>query len=72
MEAINGVTFEDWACACGNLAQGMSEDEICKTLGVEMPVWSKTNDEWMGKLGDLMAADMNVATQYGDLFANPK
>lgn len=72
MEAINGVTFEDWGAACGNLAAGMSEEEICKVLGLEMPVWQKTNDEWTNKLGDLMAADMNVATTYGGFFTNPK
>ncbi|MFS4416595.1 DUF6620 family protein [Maribacter sp. 2307ULW6-5] len=72
MEAINGVTFEDWGAACGNLAAGMSEEEVCKVLGIELPVWQKTNEEWSNKLGDLMAEDMSVATTYGNFFTNPK
>jgi len=72
MEEINGVTFEDWAAACAHLAQGTAEDEILKTLGLEMPVWQDTNNQWTNKLGDLMAADMNVATQYAEIFGNPK
>jgi len=72
MEAINGVTFEDWGAACGNIAQGMTAEEVCEILGLELPVWQKTNDEWAGKLGDIMAQDMNMATVYGGFFTNPK
>ena len=72
MEAINGVTFEDWGAACGNIAAGMSADEVCRILGIELPVWQKTNEEWTNKLGDLMAQDMNLATTYGGYFTNPK
>jgi len=72
MEAINGITFIDWACACGNLAQGMPEEEILKILGVEAPVWQQTSESWIGKLGDIMANDMEMATKYGEIFANPK
>lgn len=72
MESINGITFEDWAAACGNLAQGMSEEQILQTLGMEKPVWDDTNTKWADKLGDLMAENMNIATRYGEIFANPK
>ena len=72
MEAINGVTFEDWGAASGNIAQGMSAEEVCKILGLELPVWQKTNEEWTGKLGDLMAEDMGIATTYAGYFTNPK
>jgi hypothetical protein len=72
MESINGISFEDWGAACGNLAQGMPEEEVIKVLGIEAPVWQDTNEKWAGKLGDLMAEDMNLATTYGEYFANPK
>ncbi|MDB4292349.1 hypothetical protein N9954_03020 [Maribacter sp.] len=72
MEAVNGVTFEDWGAACGNLAQGMSAEEVCQVLGIELPVWQKTNDTWAGKLGDMMAEDMSLATTYSGYFTNPK
>ena len=72
MGEINGITFENWAAACAHIAQGMSENDVINTLGIEMPVWQDTNAQWGNKLGDLMAEDMNVATQYGEIFANPK
>lgn len=72
MEEINGVSFEDWGAACGNIAQGMGEDEICRILGIELPVWQQTNEAWGGKLGDLAAENMDVMTTYSGFFVNPK
>ncbi len=72
MEAINGITFEDWGCASANLAAGMPESEVLSILGIELPVWQETNDLWAAKLGDLMTEDMEVATKYGEFFTNPK
>lgn len=72
MELINGVSFEEYAAACGNLTQGMPETEICRILGIEKPVWDDTMEKWNARLGDIIAADMNMATRYGELFANPK
>jgi len=71
MEKINGISFEDWAASCGQLTQGMSEETICQILGIEYPVWQDTHEKWSNKLSDLMAEDMNISTQYGDIFANP-
>lgn len=72
METINGVTFEEYAAACGQLAQGMPELQVIKILELEKPVWDETLDQWNNKLGELMAEDMNYATRYGELFANPR
>lgn len=72
MEKINGISFEDWAAACAHLAQGMPEDKVIAILGIETPVWQDTNEQWGNKLGDLMVADISVATKYGNIFANPK
>ena len=72
METINGVSFEDWAAACGNMAQGMPEQDVMRILNVEKPIWDDTMEKWGNRLGELMTADMNVATTYGQLFANPK
>lgn len=72
MESINGVSFEDWGAACGNIAAGMSEEEVIAILGIELPVWQQTNEAWGAKLADLMAEDINVATTYSNFFTNPK
>ena len=72
METINGVSFEEYAAACGNLAQGMPEATLLQILQLEKPVWDETVDQWNVRLGELMTEDMNYATKYGELFANPK
>lgn len=72
METINGVTFEEYAAACGNMAQGMPESQIIEILEMEKPIWDETLEKWNNRLGDLMTEDMNYATKYGELFANPK
>jgi triacylglycerol lipase len=71
METINGVTFEEYAAACGNLTQGMPEQKIMEILQLEKPVWDETVDKWNNRLGELMTEDMVYATRYGELFANP-
>ncbi|MFA6083786.1 hypothetical protein [Mucilaginibacter sp.] len=71
METINGVTFEEYAAACGNLTQGMPEQKIMEILELEKPVWDETVDKWNNRLGELMTEDMAYATRYGELFANP-
>lgn len=71
METINGVTFEEYAAACGNLTQGMPEEKIMEILQLEKPVWDETVDKWNNRLGELMTEDMAYATRYGELFANP-
>lgn len=72
MEKINGVSFEEYAAACGNLAQGMPESQVLEVLQLEKPVWDATMDQWNNKLGELMTSDMSYATKYGELFSNPK
>lgn len=72
MEAINGITFENWAAACAHIAHGMGADEVCSILGVEAPVWEEANKKWGDELGRLMTENMEVATQYGQIFVNPK
>ncbi|UYQ95465.1 hypothetical protein MKQ68_10175 [Chitinophaga horti] len=71
MEKINGVSFEEYAAASGNLAQGMPEEKLLQILGLEKPVWDETMNAWGVRLGELMTEDMNYATKFGELFANP-
>lgn len=72
METINGVSFEEYAAACANMAQGISEDKVLEILGLEKPVWDDTLNQWNDKLGKMMSEDMEVAVKYGEIFANPK
>ncbi len=67
-----GVSFEDWASACGNLVQGMPESEIARILGITEEIWQEVNEQWTEALGELIAEDPNIATTYSEIFANPK
>ncbi len=83
---INGITFEDWAVACGNLAGGMSEEKIISVLGLELPVWQDTHEKFTDYLGEQQGLDMQkiianpktydasqmTSTRYAKLFQNPK
>lgn len=71
MEKINGISFDDWAASCAQLTMGMSEDDICKTLGIELAVWLDTLEKWTARFGEMMAEDPNVSVRYGEIFANP-
>lgn len=66
---INGVTFEDWAAACANIANGMTDAEVCTILGLEAPVWDATHAQWSEQLANL---PMEAMTLYSQIFANPK
>lgn len=69
METINGVTFEEWAAASANIANGMSGEEVCRILEIEIPVWEQTNKQWGEKMTSL---PMEQMMKYSEIFANPK
>ena len=71
-ETINGVSFEDWAAACAHLSQGMPTEKVIKILGIEAPIWEETTIKWSERLGELGAENMDIMTEYGHIFANPK
>lgn len=71
-ETINGVSFDEYASAIGNLTQGMSEAQILEILGLEKSVWDDTMNKWGARLGELAGEDMAWMTRYGNIFANPK
>lgn len=63
---INGITFQNWAAACGQLTQGMDETEVINKLGVELPVWQKTMDEFSALL-----SNPDAIAEYTQIFTNP-
>ena len=72
MEEINGITFEDYGAAMGNITQGMSEDQVCEILGIEKPVWQETSELWAKKMGDLFTQDLKYTAIWGEYMKNPK
>lgn len=66
---INGVSFRDYACASANVVAGMPIEKICEVLGMELPVWEDTKNQWNSKMAELSHEDMAF---YGEAFTNPK
>lgn len=66
---INGVSFRDYACASANIVAGMPIEKVCEVLGIEIPVWEDTKNQWNGKMGEMTMDDMKF---YGEVFTNPK
>ncbi len=71
-EKYEGIDFENWTAACAHLASGMSEEDVLNVLGVNMTQWQSLNKTWTDRLAELMNEDMEAATTYGNIFANPK
>ncbi len=66
---INGVTFRDYACASANIVAGMPVEKVCEVLGLELPVWEDTKNQWNNKMAEMSMDDMKF---YGEVFTNPK
>ncbi len=66
---INGVSFRDYACASANVVAGMPIEKVCAVLGLELPVWEDTKNQWNNKMGEMSMDDMKF---YGEVFTNPK
>lgn len=65
-QTINGVTFQNWAAACGQLTRGMEESVILEKLGIELPVWQQTMEQFTATLGD-----PEIIGEYTAIFSNP-
>jgi len=69
MKSINGIQFEDWAAACANIAQGMTQERVCEILGVEIPVFEDANNQFIASMASFTTDEMSY---YGSVFSNPK
>lgn len=67
----HGVTFKDYACASANMAAGMSTEDVCKVLGVELPVWDKVVESFNNEMASLEPGGEEM-TFYCTVFTNPK
>ena len=56
------------------MANGMSADEVCKRLGIDMPVWDEVNQLWVKRMQqDQTMAVMSLYGQYyGNANTHPK
>ncbi|MEZ2443628.1 DUF6620 family protein [Chitinophaga sp. RCC_12] len=66
LEPIHGITLEDYGAACARLGSGLSEDDVAKALGVELPVWQEANLLWPERMKQ--DATFHIVTLFGQYF----
>lgn len=69
---INGVSFEEYAAASANLAQGMTAQEAAHILALSEADFHATLEAWNDQFGILATTDMEIVTKFGEIFSQPK
>ncbi len=65
LQPIHGISLQDYAAAAANAANGMSDEEICKRLGIDRPLWDEANQLWIKRMQqDTTFAVMSLYGQY--------
>ncbi|MBV7440596.1 hypothetical protein KRX57_04120 [Weeksellaceae bacterium TAE3-ERU29] len=67
LQPIHGIRLEDYAAAASRLANGMTEEQVAKALGVERPQWDEANQLWIKRMQQ--DTDFVVTGLYGQYFA---
>ncbi|PSL45616.1 hypothetical protein CLV51_104322 [Chitinophaga niastensis] len=63
---IHGITLEDYSAACAKLGSGLSENDVAKALGVELPVWQEANLLWPERMKQ--DGTFHIVTLFGQYF----
>lgn len=63
---IHGITLEDYSAACAKLGSGLSEQDVAKALGVEVPVWQEANLLWPERMKQ--DSSFQIVTLFGQYF----
>ncbi|WP_343307579.1 DUF6620 family protein [Chitinophaga niabensis] len=65
LQPIHGVSLYDYAAAASKLGSGVSTEQVCKALGIELPVWDEINVLWPKRMQeDSSFQVVNVFSQY--------
>lgn len=67
LQPIHGISLEDYAAAASHVANGVSEEDVAKALGVEIPQWEEANALWIKRMQQ--DTDFTIASLYGQYFA---
>ena len=66
LEPIHGITLEDYSAACAKLGSGLSEADVAKALGVEVPEWQEANLLWPERMKQ--DSTFHIVTLFGQYF----
>lgn len=65
LQPIHGVSLNDYAAAAAKLGAGVSTEQVCKALGIELPVWDEVNVLWGKRMQeDSSFTVVNVFSQH--------
>lgn len=65
MQAVHGISIGDYAAGAAKIGAGCSEEQVCKALGVERPMWDEAQTTWNNRMRDDSSFNvMNVYTNY--------
>lgn len=65
LQPIHGIKLADYGAAAGVMGDGVTEDQICKALGVERPAWDEARRLWDKRMQEDGSFNViNVYTKY--------
>jgi hypothetical protein len=65
LQPIHGVSLYDYAAAASKMGSGVSTEQVCKALGIELPVWEEINVLWPKRMQeDTSFQVINVFSQH--------
>lgn len=67
LEPIHGISLYDYSAGNARIANNVPVEQVCKALGIEVPVWEEVSDQWVKRMQE--DADFVVVTQMGTFFA---
>jgi len=66
LEPIHGVSLQDYAAISAKLAAGVSENDICKALGIEPAIYEEASTLWISRMQQ--DSTWEVTTLFGQYF----
>ncbi|MEO8447776.1 MAG: DUF6620 family protein [bacterium] len=66
LDAVEGISLEQWAGVNAKLASGTSTDDAIKDIGADMPKWDRVNAEWLARMKN--DTSFTIATKYAAAF----
>lgn len=68
LEAIHGVSLEDYAAISAKMSEGIPIPEILKALTIEQAIFEEANALWVARMQE--DSTYEVTTLFGQFFAN--
>lgn len=66
LQPVHGITIFDYAAGAAKLGAGCTEEQVCRALGVERPMWDEAQTTWNNRMRD--DKSFNVVNVYSKYF----